>query len=46
MGGYYAIRAASYEDAVEIARGCPHLDYGGTIEVRAIDMLGAPEEAE
>jgi hypothetical protein len=46
MGGYYAIRAASYDEAVEIARGCPHLDYGGTIEVRAIDTLGAPDEAE
>ena len=44
LGGYFAIRAASYDEAVEVARGCPHLGYGGTIEVRAVDTLGAPEE--
>ena len=36
VGGYFAIRAADYDEAVEIARGCPHLEYG-TIEVREID---------
>ncbi len=36
IGGYFAVNAASYEEAVELAKGCPHLDYG-TLEIRAID---------
>jgi hypothetical protein len=41
LGGYYAIEAASYDEAMDRARDCPHLAYGGTIEVRQIDdMLG------
>jgi hypothetical protein len=37
MGGYFLIEAANYEEAVRIASGCPHLKYGGIIEVRQID---------
>lgn len=37
VGGYFAIRAASYDDAIEVARGCPHLGFGGTIEIREIE---------
>ena len=44
IGGYFSIRAAGYDEAVELASGCPHLDYGGTIEVREIDRMGAPPE--
>jgi hypothetical protein len=36
VSGYFVIRAQNYDDAVAIARGSPHLKYGGTIEVRAI----------
>lgn len=36
ISGYFVIRAASYEEAVKIAQTCPHLGYGGAIEVRAI----------
>jgi hypothetical protein len=39
LGGYFIVEASSYDEAVEIARGCPHLDYGGRIEVRQIDLL-------
>lgn len=38
VGGFITISAESYEDAVRIAEGCPHLAYGGSIEVRAIDI--------
>ena len=38
IGGYFAIEAASYEEAVSIARGCPHLKYSGRIEVREVDL--------
>ena len=36
LGGYYTIEAASYDEAVDRARSLPHLDYGGTIEVRHV----------
>ena len=36
LAGYFIVRADTYDDAVEIARGCPHLRYGGQIEVRRI----------
>lgn len=36
MGGLYIIEAASYEEAVERALDHPHLEYGGTIEVRQL----------
>jgi hypothetical protein len=36
IGGYYHIAAADEEEAVEIARECPVLRYGGAVEVRAI----------
>ena len=39
MGGYYMIDAGSYEKAIDHARDCPQLDYGGTIEVRQVDEM-------
>ena len=36
LGGYYTIEAASYDEAVQRALTLPHLDYGGTIEVRHV----------
>jgi hypothetical protein len=40
IGGYFVVQAKSYEDAVEIARSCPHARYGPKIEVRQVDQLG------
>jgi hypothetical protein len=34
LGGFYTIEAANYDEAVKLALGHPHLEYGGTIEVR------------
>ncbi|HEX8021935.1 YciI family protein [Mucilaginibacter sp.] len=34
IGGLFMIRAEDYEDAVEIAKGCPALQWGATVEVR------------
>ena len=34
LGGYYTIEAANYDEAVKLALQHPHLEYGGTIEVR------------
>ena len=39
LGGYFIVRATSYEQAMSLARGCPHLRYGGRVEVRQIDDL-------
>ena len=38
LGGYFAIKAKDYDEAVEISKGCPHLKYGGWIELRKIDL--------
>lgn len=37
LGGYFLIRAGSYDEAAAIARTCPHLAYGGEIEIRRVE---------
>jgi hypothetical protein len=37
LGGYFSIVAADFDEAVEIARTCPHLIDGQWIDVRQID---------
>lgn len=37
LAGYFILGASSYDEAVGLARDCPHLRYGGTIEVRRIE---------
>jgi hypothetical protein len=39
IGGYFLIQARDYEHAIAIAEGCPHLKYGGTVEVRQIERF-------
>ncbi len=39
LSGYFLIEAENYEEALEIAKTCPHLRYEGTIELREIDRL-------
>jgi hypothetical protein len=39
VGGYSIIKADSYDDAVEIAKGCPVLIAGGNVEIREIDQV-------
>jgi hypothetical protein len=36
VGGFFLIAADSLDRAAEIARTCPHVRYGGTIEVREV----------
>jgi hypothetical protein len=36
LGGYYMIEAANYDEAVKRSLDHPHLEYGGTIEVRQV----------
>ncbi|SHH22021.1 YCII-related domain-containing protein [Chryseolinea serpens] len=34
LGGLFVVRAKDYDEAVEIAKGCPILEWGATVEVR------------
>ncbi|MBD2701946.1 hypothetical protein IC229_14955 [Spirosoma sp. BT702] len=36
VGGYMLLTAASLDEAVELAKGCPMFDMDGTVEVRPI----------
>ena len=36
LGGFYTIEAATYDEAVQKALTHPHLEYGGTVEVRKV----------
>ena len=37
LGGFFLIQVADSAEAFRIARACPHLKYGGTVEVRRIE---------
>jgi hypothetical protein len=37
LGGFFVIEADDYEEALELTRDCPHLEFGGTVEIRAVD---------
>lgn len=39
LGGYFTIRAESYEEAIELLRDCPHLAYG-RLSLRQVDPQG------
>jgi hypothetical protein len=40
VGGYLMCKAASYDDALEIAKGCPILEFDdGNVEIRQIQEL-------
>ena len=41
IGGYWIVNAESYDEAVELSRDCPQLEFGGMIEVREIEDLSA-----
>ena len=36
IGGYLLVKADSLDEAVELAKGCPGLQYGGNVEVRSV----------
>jgi hypothetical protein len=40
IGGFFAFTADSYEQAVELATDCPHLEFG-TIEIREVERTAA-----
>jgi hypothetical protein len=36
IGGYFLLQVDSLDEAVAIAKGCPMLEYGSTVEVRPV----------
>jgi hypothetical protein len=40
IGGFMLLNAENYAEAVELSRGCPTLQDGGTLEVRQIQSFG------
>lgn len=40
VSGYYFLLANSLEEVTEIAKGCPSLNHGGTLELREIVQTG------
>ncbi|HWS99317.1 MAG TPA: YciI family protein [Pyrinomonadaceae bacterium] len=36
IAGYFLIEARDFDEAVRLAEGCPHLKYGGSVEVRQV----------
>jgi hypothetical protein len=41
VSGYTLIEAADFGDAVELSKGCPILDVGGSVEVRPVQNFKA-----
>jgi hypothetical protein len=39
VGGYTIIEAKDIDEAAELAKGCPHFDTGGDVEVRPIMQI-------
>ncbi|HVZ96339.1 MAG TPA: YciI family protein, partial [Chitinophagaceae bacterium] len=39
LGGLSIVKASSYDEAVEIAKGCPIIAAGGSVEVREVDPM-------
>jgi hypothetical protein len=39
LGGFFVLAAGDYDEACRIAETCPHFKYGGSIEVRQIDVM-------
>jgi hypothetical protein len=42
IGGFFLVQAADADEALHIARTCPHLDRGGSIELRPIRTHATP----
>ena len=41
LRGFHVVKAASIDDAIGIAKGCPILTIGGSVEVRDIILMNA-----
>jgi hypothetical protein len=39
IGGFFVLEANDYREVESLARDCPHLEYGGRIEIREVDPI-------
>jgi hypothetical protein len=39
IGGLFHIHAEDYDEAAKLSASCPHLKYGGRIELRRVDLV-------
>jgi hypothetical protein len=39
IGGFAIVKAESFDEAADLAKGCPVLNFGGNVEVREIMEL-------
>ena len=47
IGGYFYLQVADENEAIEIARQCPGLEYGAVVEVRPVaDICSVKQRAE
>ena len=46
IGGYVLVKAESLDEAIEIAKSCPNLKYGGNVEVRSTMAIDADPKSE
>jgi hypothetical protein len=44
VGGYLTFRAENYDEAIELIRDCPHLEFGRRLELRQTDPMGCGGE--
>jgi len=44
VGSMFLVKAGSYDEAVRLAQGLPHLGYGGRVAIRRIVPVLTPEE--
>ena len=44
VGGYLIVNASDLDGAVEISKGCPIFEHGGSVEVRQIASMTPPSE--
>lgn len=41
IGGYLVVKAETLDEAMEMAKSCPGLTYGGSVEVRSVMNMDA-----
>ena len=46
VGGYLVVKANSLDEAVEMAKSCPNLIYGGNVEIRRVMSIDNDTSSE
>ncbi len=46
VGGYLIVKTNSLDEAAELAKGCPNLEYGGNVEIRSVMHIEHDSKSE